>query len=395
MNQRPGSPPEMITGGSSSGSGAALAAHLVPLATGTDTGGSVRGPAHYCGIVGLRPSYGLVSRTGVIPLSWTLDHPGPMARTVTDTALLLQAMAGPDPKDPITLTQPAGGFSFSPIDSLKGKRIGFPPSDFFKGVDPEVLATVQAAVKKMGELGASIREVELSPLGYGAASSWTIAYTDAFAFHRTGFSRHWTTYTPAFRRRIASSAMVSAEEVATAYRIRQLITAEYLRVLGQVDVIVTPTVSHAAYPIKGPSPLSDMLNFLRPVSITGLPGLSVPCGFTQAGLPIGMQLAGRMWEDRTVLQVGQVYEQSTEWHKRRAPVNPGPLPPPVQKAPAKEPKVTAQYVMDKARLEGLSYITQADAEVIATMVDPVRTQLAFARQWLEKLDPKSWPPLAG
>jgi aspartyl-tRNA(Asn)/glutamyl-tRNA(Gln) amidotransferase subunit A len=386
---------EMVTGGSSSGSAAALAAHLVPLATGTDTGGSVRGPAHNCGIVGLRPSYGRVSRAGVIPLSWTLDHAGPMARTVLDTALLLQGMAGPDPRDPSTLGQPPGDFSLSLTEGLKGKRIGFPPLDYFKGVDPEVLRAVQTAVKQMEQLGGSVREVGLPPTGYGAASSWTIAYTEAFAFHRTGFGRHWVTYTPAFRRRIASSAMVSAEECATAHRVRQVITAEFLRVLGQVDVIVTPTVSHAAFPIKGPSPLSDMLNFLRPVSLTGLPALSLPCGFTATGLPIGMQLVGRLWEDRTVLQVGYAYEQSTDWHKRRAPVGPGPLPPPAPKAPVKERKVTAQYVLDKAKLEGLDFITNADAEAIAPMVEPIREQLGLARQWLETLDPKPWPPLAG
>ena len=385
---------EMITGGSSSGSAAALAAHLIPLATGTDTGGSVRGPAHNCGIVGLRPSYGRVSRAGVIPLSWTLDHAGPMARTVADTALLLQGMTGPDPKDPSTLGQPPWDFSLSPKEGLKGKRIGFPPADYFKGVDPEVLRAVQTAVKEMERLGASVREIDLPPTGYGAAASWTIAYTEAFAFHHTGFGRHWATYTPAFRRRIASSAMVSAEECAVAHRVRQLTTAEYLRVLGQVDVIVTPTVSHAAFPIKGPSPLSDMLNFLRPVSLTGLPALSLPCGFTVAGLPIGMQLVGRPWEDRMVLQVGQAYEQSTDWHKRLAPIKPGPLPSPPPKTPAKERKVTAQYVMDKAKLEGLDYITPADAEAIAPMLEPIREQLGLARQWLEKLDPKPWPPLA-
>jgi len=386
---------EMITGGSSAGSAAAVAAHLVPLATGTDTGGSVRGPAHNCGIVGFRPSYGRVSRAGVIPLSWTLDHAGPMARTVTDVALLLQEMAGPDPKDPSTLGQPPGHFSLPQMEGLGGKRIGFPPAEYFKGVDPEVLRAVQNAVKQMEQLGASVREIDLPPTGYGAASSWTIAYTEAFAFHRMGFSRHWTTYTPAFRRRIASSAMVSAEECATAHRIRQLTTAEYLRILGQVDIIVTPTVSHAAFPIKGPSPLSDMLNFLRPVSLTGLPALSLPCGFTEAGLPIGMQLVGRPWEDRMVLQVGHAYEQSTDWHKRRAPVKPGPVPPPAAKAPSKEMKVTVEYVMDKARLEGLGYISPADAEAIAPMLEPVREQLGLARKWLETLDPKPWLPLVG
>jgi aspartyl-tRNA(Asn)/glutamyl-tRNA(Gln) amidotransferase subunit A len=386
---------EMITGGSSSGSAAALAANLVPLATGTDTGGSVRGPAHNCGIVGLRPSYGRVSRTGIIPLSWTLDQAGPMARTVSDAALLLQGMAGPDPKDHSTVNQPAGNFSLTLKDGLRGKRIGLPPSGYFRGADPEVVDAVHTAVKRLEELGASIQEVDLSPTGYGAASSWTIAYTEAFAFHRACFARHWLDYTPAFRRRITSAAMLTAEECVTAHRIRRVITSEYQRTLGQVDVIVTPTVSHPAFPIGKASPLSDMLNFLRPVSLTGLPALSLPCGFTGAGLPIGMQLIGGLWEEKTILQVGYAYEQSTEWHKRRPPLGPGPLQPQKPGSAGDKKKVSAKWVMNMAQLQGLDYMSDGDAEAIANLVDPVREQLSGGRLWLEKLESTPWPEFAG
>ena len=257
------------------------------------------------------------------------------------------------------------------------------------------MQAVHTAVKQLEKLGVSIQEVDLSPTGYGAASSWTIAYTEAFAFHRGCFARHWGDYTPAFRRRIASAAMLTAEECVTAQRIRQVITAEYRRVLGQVHVIVTPTVSHPAFPIGKVSPLSDMLNFLRPVSLTGLPALSLPCGFTQAGLPIGMQLIGRLWEEGTVLQVGHAYEQSTDWHRRRPPVGPGPLPAQIPKSSGEKKKVSAKWVMEMAQLQGLDFMTSGDAEPIANLVDPVREQLANARQWLEKLDPNPWPKLAG
>jgi len=318
-----------------------------------------------------------------------------MGRSVADVALFLQGMAGPDPRDPGTVGQPAGDFSLSPPDGLRGKRIGLPPSRYFTGADPEVVLAVQAAVKQMEKLGASVQEIELSPTGYGAASSWTIAYTEAFAFHRACFARQWGDYTPAFRRRITSAAMLTSEELVTAHRVRQVLTAEYRRVLGQVDVIVTPTVSHPAFPIGKPSPLSDMVNFLRPVSLTGLPALSVPCGFTRAGLPVGMQLVGRPWEEGTVLRVGHAYEQSTDWRQRRPPLGPGPLPAESPQSPAGKKKVSAEWVLEMARLQGWDFVTPGDAEPIAVLVDPVREQLAGARRWLEKLEPTPWPALAG
>ena len=385
---------DMITGGSSAGSGAALAANLVPLATGTDTGGSVRGPAHNCGVVGLRPSRGRVSRIGIVPLSWSLDEAGPMGRTVGDVAVLFKAMAGADPRDRI-VGQPAADFMFMPVDGLQGKRIGLPHPNYFTGVDPEVVQAIQNAVKQMEKLGASVRELELSPSGYGAAASWTIAYSEAFAFHRTAFGKRWADYSPAFRQRITSAAMLTAEECGLAQRIRQMITVEFLCNLGQVDVIVTPTQSHPASAIGQPSPLSDMLNFLRPVSLTGLPAVSIPCGFTRAGLPVGMQLIGRFWDETTILQVGHAYEQSAGWYKRRAPIAPGPLPPPFQKGAGQPPTITAGWVMDMAKIQGFNFITPADAEAIAAITDPVRALLVKARPWLETIAPTPWPALAG
>jgi aspartyl-tRNA(Asn)/glutamyl-tRNA(Gln) amidotransferase subunit A len=317
-----------------------------------------------------------------------------MARTVSDVAVLFKAMAGFDARD-VTVSEPAAEFNFSPIDGLKGKRIGLPRPSYFTGVDPEVALALQNAVQQMEKLGASVQELDLSPSGYGAAASWTIAYSEAFAFHRPCFGKRWTDYTPAFRRRITSAAMLTAEECGLAQRIRQVITMEFLRNLTQVDIIVTPTQSHPASPIGKPSPLSDMLNFLRPVSLTGLPGLSVPCGFTQAGLPIGMQLIGRFWDEATVLGVGHAYEQSAGWYRRHAPIAPGPLPPPLQKGTDKPKKVAAGWVMDIAKSQGFDFITPADAEAIAPITDPVRALLLKARPWLETVAPTPWPVLAG
>lgn len=382
---------EVVTSGSSSGSGAALAAHMIPLATGTDTGGSVRGPAHHCGLVGLRPSFGRISRAGIIPLSWSLDHPGPMARTVRDLALLLKEMAGPDPQDPTTLGQPPVDFDLSKRENLKGKRVGLPGPAFFTGSDPDVLEAFYGAVKKMEELGASMEEIDLPPAGYGAGSSWTIAYSEAFAFHRACFARRWADYTPAFRQKITTAALLSSDDFVTAQRVRQAITSAFLSALEGVDVIVTPTASHPAHPIGQASPAPEMLTFMRLVSLTGLPALSVPCGFSRAGLPIGIQLAGRMWAEAAVLGIGHVYEQATEWHKRRPPLQPRPVPVYAPVAAGGQGQVSAPWVLEMAARLGLDFITPADAAPIAKQVGPVKGQLADARKWLEKVYPSPWP----
>ncbi|MBM3226071.1 MAG: Asp-tRNA(Asn)/Glu-tRNA(Gln) amidotransferase GatCAB subunit A, partial [Candidatus Tectomicrobia bacterium] len=167
----------MFPGGSSSGSGTALAAHLVPLATGSDTGGSIRNPASFCGIVGLKPTYGRVSRAGVIPLSWSLDHAGPMARTVADTALMLQAMAGPDPRDPSAALRPVPDYAAALTGEMHGVRLGVPRTFYFDHADPEVVQAVQVAVETMQKLGATVYEIDLPHSCYGSAASWSIAYS--------------------------------------------------------------------------------------------------------------------------------------------------------------------------------------------------------------------------
>jgi aspartyl-tRNA(Asn)/glutamyl-tRNA(Gln) amidotransferase subunit A len=369
----------MVPGGSSSGSGTALAAHLVTGATGSDTGGSVRNPASYCGIVGLKPTYGRISRAGIIPLSWSLDHAGPMARTVTDTAMLLQVIAGQDRRDASAATQPVPDYQSALRPDLQGLRIGVPRTYFFDDGDPEVIAAVHTAIEAMRPLGAAVRQIDLPQAWLGPAASWAIAYTESFAFHRDNFFARPRDYTPAFFHKIAGAAFLTAEERITAQRLRQVITAEFVTALEGVDVIVVPTTAYPAYPIGRISPQADMRSLTRSVSLTGLPALAVPCGFTTAGLPVSMQVIGRAWEEGTVLRVGHAYEQAAGWYQRRAPVKPGPIPAASPASPASTGGIDAQWVMDFARLTGLSFVAESDAGPIAASIAPVKAMLAEAR----------------
>ena len=372
----------MFPGGSSSGSGTALAAHLVPLATGSDTGGSIRNPASFCGIVGLKPTYGRISRAGIIPLSWSLDHAGPMARTVADTALMLQAMAGPDHRDASAALQPVPDYHAALKDDLRGIRLGVPSTFYFEHADPDVVTAVRTAIETMQQLGATVREVDLPHSCYGSSASWTIAYTESFAFHRANFFARSRDYTHAFLHKITGAACLTAEERVTAQRLRQVITAEFLAALGEVDAIVTPTTAYAAYPIGGTSPQADMRSLTRPVSLTGLPALAVRAVLQATGLPASMQLVGRAWEESTLLRIGHAYEQAAGWYTRRPSLEARTVPqPPAPPAPPAG-AVDAQWVLDFARLTGLSFVTEADAAPIAAALSPVKTQLAEARQRL-------------
>jgi aspartyl-tRNA(Asn)/glutamyl-tRNA(Gln) amidotransferase subunit A len=372
----------MVTGGSSSGSGAALAAHLATGATGSDTGGSVRNPASFCGIVGLKPTYGRISRAGIIPLSWSLDHAGPMARTVRDTAMLLQVMAGPDRRDPSAATEPVPDYESMLQPDLQGLRIGVPRTYFFEEADDEVVKAVRAAIDAMRSLGAGLRQIDLPQAWLGPAASWAIAYTEAFAFHRANFFARPRDYTPAFFHKIAGAAFLTAEERITAQRLRQVITEEFVSALEAVDVIVVPTTAYPAYPIGRASPQADMRSLTRSVSLTGLPALAVPCGFTAPGLPVSLQVIGRAWEEGTVLRVGYAYEQATDWHRRRAPIRPGPFPLASPPSSAPTGSIDAQWVMAFARLTGLSFVAESDAKPIAASIAPVKAMLAETRAGL-------------
>jgi aspartyl-tRNA(Asn)/glutamyl-tRNA(Gln) amidotransferase subunit A len=310
-----------MPGGSSSGSGAGLAAGLFAGATGSDTGGSIRGPAAFCGIAGIKPTYGRVSRAGVITLSWTLDHTGPMARTVEDCALMLQALAGHDPADPASSRAPVDDYVSGLGRSIRGLRVGVPRAYFFDGVDAELGAAFEASMRTLEQLGATVREVVIPSID----TAWAflvILLTEAFAYHERDLRERPQLYGDVLRERFQAGGLVTAGEYVQAQRLRSRLRAEMNDALKTVDVLVTPTMLGPATPFAkafDPSfgvPKSNT----APFNVTGLPALAVPCGFASSGLPLSLQIAGRAFEEASVLRVGHAYEQATDWHTRRPPV---------------------------------------------------------------------------
>jgi aspartyl-tRNA(Asn)/glutamyl-tRNA(Gln) amidotransferase subunit A len=310
-----------IPGGSSSGSGAALAAGLVHGATGSDTGGSIRGPAAFCGIVGLKPTYGRASRTGVLTLSWTLDHTGPMARTVEDCAYLLQPLAGHDPLDPASSHAPVDDYLGGLGRDVRGVRVGVVRNYFFDGVDPEVARAFEEAVETLRRLGADVRDVAIPSL-QATHSFLLIMLAEAYAYHERDIREHPELYGEVLRERMLAGALVTGAEYTQAQRIRSRICDETTAVLRDVDVLATPTTPKPATPFA----LAYDLSFgfpksnMPPFNLTGLPTLALPCGFSASGLPLSLQLSGRPFAEALVLRVGHAYEQATTWHTRRPPV---------------------------------------------------------------------------
>ena len=310
-----------IPGGSSSGSGAALAAGLVTGATGSDTGGSIRGPAAFCGIVGLKPTYGRSSRAGVLTLSWTLDHTGPMARTVQDCAFLLQPLAGYDPADPASSRAPVDDYVAPLGRDIRGLKIGVPRAYFLEEVDAEVARAFEEALETLRRLGAEVRDVQIPSLR-GAHSFLLILMAEAYAYHESDIREHPELYGDVLRERILAGALVTASEYTQAQRIRAEICRETAEVLKTVDVLASPTALKPATPFaqafdpEFAFPKSNM----APFNLTGLPTLALPCGFSASGLPVSFQLSGRPFEEATVLRAGHAYEQATTWHTRRPPV---------------------------------------------------------------------------
>jgi aspartyl-tRNA(Asn)/glutamyl-tRNA(Gln) amidotransferase subunit A len=310
-----------IPGGSSSGSGAALAAGFVHGATGSDTGGSIRGPASFCGIVGLKPTYGRSSRAGVLTLSWTLDHTGPMARTVEDCALLLQPLAGHDPLDPASSHASVDDYTAQLGRGVRGLRVGVVRNYFFEGIDPEVERAFEESMATLGRLGAEVRDVQIPSLAR-THSFLLIMLAEAYAYHERDLREHPELYGDVLRERMLAGALVTGAEYVQAQRIRSEICRETAAVLREVDVLATPTTPRPATPFA--QAYDPEFGFPRsnmpPFNITGSPTLALPCGFAASGLPLSLQLAGRPFDEATVLRVGHAYEQATAWHRRRPPV---------------------------------------------------------------------------
>jgi len=317
-----------LAGGSSGGSGSAVASGQCPLATGTDTGGSVRIPASLCGISGIKPTYGRVSRYGVEPLAWTLDHPGPMARTVEDCAIALQSMAGYDPKDPATSKQEVPDYRESLTGKVKGLRIGVPEEYWQSPVDPRVRASVEEALGVFKKIGATVKKVSWPMYKHSATISTPLIYAEATAYHRDQLLKRGREYDPSIRWRLEVGLFITAEDYLTALRAREAYNQETLGLLKDVDLLVGPTEPVVAPLIEATDlrvngvpigAIGALTQYTRPFNITGFPALSVPCGFVE-GLPVGLQLAGRPFDEATVLNTGYSYQQATDWHERRPPI---------------------------------------------------------------------------
>jgi aspartyl-tRNA(Asn)/glutamyl-tRNA(Gln) amidotransferase subunit A len=310
-----------IPGGSSSGTGAALAAGLVAGATGSDTGGSIRGPAAFCGLAGLKPTYGRASRAGVLTLSWTLDHTGPLARTVEDCAYLMQPLAGHDPADPASSRAPVDDYVAALGPDVRGLRIGVPRNYFFEGIDPEVERAFEEALATLRRLGAEVRDVRIPSMD-ATHSFLLIMLAEAYAYHERDLRERPELYGDVLRERLQAGALVTGAEYMQAQRIRARTCAETAAVLREVDLLATPTTPRPATPFAlahDPEfgfPRSNM----PPFNVTGLPTLALPCGFSTAGLPLSLQLSGRPFQEATVLRAGHAYEQATTWHTRRPPM---------------------------------------------------------------------------
>jgi aspartyl-tRNA(Asn)/glutamyl-tRNA(Gln) amidotransferase subunit A len=310
-----------IPGGSSSGSGAALAAGLLHGATGSDTGGSIRGPAAFCGITGLKPTYGRCSRAGVMTLSWTLDHTGPMARTAEDCAYLLQSMAGHDAADPACSTRAVDDYVAGLDGSVRGLRVGVPRNYFFEGVDPEVLRAFEEALSVLKRLGAEVRDLTIPAFDL-ARSFFLILVAEAYAYHEHDLRAHPELYGEVLRERMLTGALVTASEYVQAQRVRMQTCAEVDEAMKTVDVLATPTTVTTAptFTVMYNPELAFPRSNMAPFNLTGQPTLALPCGFSSTGLPIGFQLSARAFEETTALRLGHAYQRATDWHTRRPPV---------------------------------------------------------------------------
>ena len=314
-----------IPGGSSGGSGAAIAAGMAVATLGTDTGGSIRIPASLCGCVGLKPTYGRASKAGVLPLSYLLDHPGPIVRTVEDAAIVLNAIAGYDPEDPATVPVPVEDYTAALGGGVKGLRIGVLRSYFFERLDDQVRAAVEGAIETLRGLGASVRDVTIPGIQEVIASLFGIVLVEAQAIHAEPLKTRPGDFGPDVGA-ILSQPTPPASAVAASLRAKDALTVAMRRELEAVDLLLTPTTPLPAIPIGqetvryGGAEEPAIAAFVRctgPFNASGLPALSLPCGFTRAGLPIGLQLVGRPFDEATVLRAGHAYEQASDWHLRR------------------------------------------------------------------------------
>jgi aspartyl-tRNA(Asn)/glutamyl-tRNA(Gln) amidotransferase subunit A len=316
-------------GGSSGGSAAALATGMCFGASGTDTAGSIRSPSHSCGTTGIKATYGRVSCFGVIPLSWSLDHCGPMTRTALDAALMLNVMAGFDRRDFASVDRPTEDFSVGLDRSIRGLRIGVPTTYFNENLQPEVEAAWRSAIDALVGLGASPVEVQFTTLGGAQRVGMTILRAEMAAFHRDWFARQPEDYGPNARDRFEQARALGSVDFVRAQRDRLPIRAEMWSVFDSIDVLATPAMPVTAARIGADAVELDgqrwetaahATRFTYPFNVSGFPAMTLPCGFDRQGLPIGLQLGAAPWQEALLLRVAHQYQQATDWHKRRPPL---------------------------------------------------------------------------
>jgi aspartyl-tRNA(Asn)/glutamyl-tRNA(Gln) amidotransferase subunit A len=315
-----------VPGGSSGGSAAAVASSQCSASLGSDTGGSIRIPSAVCGVVGLKPTYGRVSRHGAVPLAWSLDHVGPITKTVEDAAVVLNAIAGPDSKDPSSSSRPVPDYRkemMGDIRGLRGLRVGIPQHFFFDHVDPEIGHAVNAAIRRLEALGMKALEIDIPGLENCAAMEAHINLAEAASYHEQYLKKQADAYGPGVRTDLEAGRFLLATDYVKSQRGRAWLQRNFNEAFESADIIVSPTVP-AFPPVIGQVWVQSgdlrehivdaFLRFNIPYDLTGLPAISVPCGFSSAGLPIGLQIAGRAFEEATILKVAHAYEQSTDWY---------------------------------------------------------------------------------
>jgi aspartyl-tRNA(Asn)/glutamyl-tRNA(Gln) amidotransferase subunit A len=314
-----------ITGGSSSGSGSAVAARLTFAALGSDTGGSIRMPAHFCGVTGLKTTVGRVSRAGALPLSQSLDTVGPLAQTAEDCALLLELMAGADPEDPTTSTLPVPNYMTATKGSIKGLKIGVPTAFYVDDLDAEVARVMEETIAVFRQEGAEIVKVELPDQRQLTSACQLVLAVEAAAFHKRWMIERPQDYGPQVLMRLQNALAIPAISYLEAMRWRGPALAAYLAAVAGTDAVIAPAAPVPA-PTIAESDVGNSLNaeaviqrltrFTRPINYLGLPSLSIPTGFSRTGLPVGMQLIGRAFDEAMLLRIGAAFQRATDFHAR-------------------------------------------------------------------------------
>jgi aspartyl-tRNA(Asn)/glutamyl-tRNA(Gln) amidotransferase subunit A len=312
--------PARTPGGSSSGTGTAVCAGLVLGGLGSDTGGSIRGPASYCGISGIKPTFGRVSKEGCVPLGYSLDNIGPLSRTVRDCAIMLEAIAGYDPADPCTVNVPVPSMTAGLDGTLAGVRIGVSREYFFTApeLDAEVKATVLAAIDAMRDAGATVVEIELPYTESAAAAQRVTISAEAYAYHEQNLRERPELYGMHTRLRLMHGMLYTSADFVQAQRVRSVVRDAWAAAVRAVDVLITPTSTAIAPTFAGydGTKVDTSPSFTGVWNLVGFPALSVGCGFSKEGLPIGMQIVGTPFTEPTVFRVGDAYQRITDWHTR-------------------------------------------------------------------------------